>query len=159
MARFEVPYTNPLVFTRNLRFGIAEIDRQHRRMVEIVNRLLEAVIEQKVGAAEDLLLDELVRLADCNFRTEEELMRRYGYEHREAHAESHAHLLRQLVELRDGLFTRHEQLNRKVVFFVRRWLEQHLLDSDRRLADRIRDRVRADTLAARRRERQESRPL
>jgi len=143
----------PLAFTENLKFGVAGIDRQHRRMIRIVNDLLDAVSNRDVGEAEIRLLDELVRLTDVHFRTEEEWMRRYQYEHYEVHAESHAHLLGELIALRDGLFTRHEVLNRKVVFFVRRWLEQHLLSSDRELAVAIRDRVNADAPAKRRRER------
>ncbi len=128
----------PLVFTDNLKFGVAVIDSQHRRMVKIVNELLGAVLDHPLAETEDLLLDELVRLASLNFRTEEEWMRRCGYERYEVHAESHAHLLNELVELRNGLFTRAEHLNRKVVIFVRRWLENHLIHSDRELADAIR---------------------
>ena len=96
-----------------------------------------------MGEAEDRLLDELLRLAALNFRTEEEWMGRCNYENSKPHAESHAHLLGELAALRDGLFTRHEHLNRKVVFFIRRWLEQHLLHSDRELADAIRDQAKA----------------
>ncbi len=133
----------PLAFTDNLKFGIAAIDRQHRRMVQIVNHLLMAVTGGALGEAEDHLLDELVRLAASNFRTEEDWMRRCNYENGTLHAETHAHLLQELVSLRDGLFTRHEHLNRKVVFFIRRWLEQHLLHSDGELADAIRKQVKA----------------
>jgi hemerythrin-like metal-binding protein len=141
MDHYNLP-VNPLAFTDNLKFGVATIDRQHRRMVQIVNHLLTAVIDGALGEAEDHLLDELVRLAAHNFRTEEEWMRRCNYENGTRHAESHAHLLQELVALRDGLFTRHEHLNRKVVFFIRRWLEQHLLHSDRELADAIRKQVK-----------------
>ena len=134
---------SPLAFTNDLKFGVAAIDRQHRRMVQIVNHLLLVVTGGVMGDAEDRLLDELVRLAAGNFYTEEEWMRRRNYENGESHAESHAYLLQELVDLRDGLFRRHEHPNRKVVFFVRRWLEEHLLRSDRELADAIRDQVTA----------------
>jgi hemerythrin len=135
---------SPLAFTDNLKFGVAAIDRQHQRMVQIVNHLLLAVTDGALGETEDHLLDELVQLAERNFRTEEEWMRRCNYENGDLHAESHEHLLEELVGLRDGLFTRHEHVNRKVVFFVRRWLEQHLLHSDRELAEAIRDQVKAN---------------
>lgn len=128
----------PLAFTDDLKFGVAAIDRQHRRMIKIVNELLRAVFDGNLGETEDRLLDELVRLADVNFRTEEEWMHRCGYERCETHAEAHAHLLHELVALRDGMFTRQEHLNRKGVVFVRRWLENHLVHSDRELADAIR---------------------
>ncbi len=141
----------PLVFTDSLKFGVAVIDRQHRRMVKIVNELLRAVLDHNLGESEDQLLDELVRLADLNFRTEEVWMRRCRYEHCEAHSASHMHLLRELAGLRDGMSRRHETLNRKTVFFVRRWLENHLIHSDRELADAIRHCLHVEAIAKRRR--------
>ena len=137
----------PLVLTDDLKFGVTVIDSQHHRMVEIVNDLLATVLERTLGAAEDRLLDELVRLAKLNFRSEEAWMRSCGYERYDVHAESHAHLLDELVELRAGMATRHEHLNRKLVLFVRRWLENHLVHSDRDLAEAIRVRVKADAKA------------
>lgn len=140
-----------LVFTDSLEFGVAVIDKQHRRMVKIVNELLRAVLDHPLGESEHQLLDEFVRLADLNFRTEEVWMHRCHYEHRETHSESHTHLLRELVELRDGLLQRHDNLNRKAVFFVRRWLENHLIHSDRELADAIRHYLPVEAIAKRRR--------
>lgn len=137
----------PLLFTDDLKFGVDVIDRQHRRMVKIVNELLGAVLDHKMGKFEGRLLDELVRLAELNFRTEEIWMHRCRYEHCETHSASHLHLLRELVELRDGMFLRHEHLNRKTVFFVRRWLETHLVHSDRELADAIHHCLRVEAIA------------
>ena len=138
----------PLAFTENLKFGVAGIDRQHRRMIRIVNDLLDAVSNRDVGEAEIRLLDELVRLTDVHFRTEEEWMRRCRYAHAEIHTESHAHLLDELLELRDGLFKRREHVNRKAVAFVRRWLESHLAESDRDLARAVRLHLSEQTASA-----------
>ncbi|OGA30153.1 MAG: hypothetical protein A3I01_04400 [Betaproteobacteria bacterium RIFCSPLOWO2_02_FULL_65_24] len=137
-----------LAFSNDIKCGILEIDRQHRRMVKIVNHLMEAVLHNTLGQTENRLLDELVRLAAQNFRAEEEWMRRCRYEHAEVHIESHAHLLNELVELRDGLFKRHEHVNRKAVAFVRRWLESHLAESDRDLARAVRLHLIEETASA-----------
>jgi len=137
-----------LAFSNDIKCGILEIDRQHRRMVKIVNHLMEAVLHNTLGQTENRLLDELVRLAAQNFRAEEEWMRRCRYEHAEVHIESHAHLLNELLELRDGLFKRHEHVNRKAVAFVRRWLESHLAESDRDLARAVRLHLIEETASA-----------
>ena len=137
----------PIAFTDELKFGVTLIDGQHLRMVKIVNELLGAVLERTMGDAEDRLLDELVRLAKLNFRSEEAWMRSFGYERYDVHAESHAHLLDELTELRAGMATRHEHLNRKLVLFVRRWLENHLVHSDRELAEAIRVSLNEDAKA------------
>jgi hemerythrin-like metal-binding protein len=141
----------PLVFTDSLKFGVAVIDRQHRRMVKIVNELLRAVLDHPLGESEHQLLDEFVRLADLNFRAEEVWMQRCCYEHRETHSESHTHLLHELVVLRDEMLQRHDNLNRKAVIFVRRWLENHLIHADRELADAIRHYLPVEPIAKRRR--------
>lgn len=134
---------NALKFTPDLECGITEIDVQHRHMVETVNQLHRALIAGHAGDAEDLLLDELIRLARENFRTEEKWMHYFDYEHFEVHAESHAHLLHELIALRNNIVRNHKHVNRKAVVFIRKWLEEHLRHSDRELAEVVRHQVAA----------------
>lgn len=95
-----------------LELGHAEIDAQHRRMVEIFNALHAAVDENRAGEAENRLLDEMVQVAEENFRGEERLMRARANSRADwaerfaAHRDAHEHLLYEIVRLRDTLFER-----------------------------------------------------
>lgn len=122
-------------WSKTLELGHAEIDAQHRRMVEIFNLLHDAVYAHRVTVKEDLLLDELLRVADENFRTEEALMQahREPQVHFEAHREAHVILLHELVALRDGLFARHAHVNLRTLNFLKKWLFGHMSQADRDL--------------------------
>lgn len=120
-----------------LELGHREIDAQHRRMVEIFNHLHDAVYAQRVGLHEDVLLDELIRVADANFRTEEGCMdsRPELSERFVAHREAHVILLHELVALRDGLFARHAHVNLRALNFLKKWLFDHMSHADRDLLE------------------------
>jgi len=122
-----------------LELGHPEIDGQHRRMVEIFNQLHDAVYAQCVGLREDVLLDELIRVADANFRAEEALMdsRPSPGERFLAHREAHVILLHELVALRDGLFARHAHVNLRALNFLKKWLFDHMSHADRDLMEII----------------------
>jgi hemerythrin len=122
-------------WNRALELGHPEIDAQHRRMVEIFNLLHDAVYAHQVTLREDLLLDELVRVADENFRTEEALMEGHSEPalQFDAHREAHVILLHELVALRDGLFARHAHVNLRALNFLKKWLFGHMSQADRDL--------------------------
>jgi hemerythrin-like metal-binding protein len=128
-------------WSSELELGHAQIDSQHRRMVEIFNILHAAVRENRAGEAENRLLDELVGLAEENFRTEEWLMQAGSGSSAEqeerfcAHREAHEHLLHEISELRDELFARHATLNLKTLRFLKRWLFEHVKGADRHLLE------------------------
>ena len=117
-------------WTEELELGHAEIDAQHRRIVEILNSLHAAASKHLAGSAENALLDELVRLVDEHFRTEEAMMRATGYAGYETHREAHQILLQSVVELRDSLFLEHANVNLKTLYFLKHWLYEHMRHTD-----------------------------
>ena len=117
-------------WTAELELGHAEIDTQHRRIVEILNSLHAAVAAHRAGPAENALLDELVRLVDEHFRTEEALMRATRFAGYETHSEAHQILLQSVVDLRDSLFRRRAMINLKTLNFLKRWLYDHMRHTD-----------------------------
>lgn len=117
-------------WTEELELGHAGIDAQHRRIVEILNSLHAATSEHRAGAAENALLDELVRLVDEHFRTEETMMRAAGYAGYETHREAHEILLHSVVDLRDSLFRKRANINLKTLNFLKRWLYNHMCHTD-----------------------------
>lgn len=117
-------------WTEELELGHAEIDAQHRRIVEILNCLHAAAAKHRAGAAENALLDELVRLVDEHFRTEEAMMRSARYAGYETHREAHEILRHSVVDLRDSLFREHASISLKTLNFLKRWLYDHMRHTD-----------------------------
>ncbi len=118
--------------TWNSRFetGVAEIDRQHKQLIEIANRLNEAM---QTGAAKQLvgkLLDELIEYTASHFRYEEGLMDRYGVSGVPDHKALHARLVDDVLT-HQARFKRGESLSAEVMSFVRDWLVNHILKTDK----------------------------
>lgn len=120
-------------WTQQLELGDAEIDAQHRRIVEILNLLHDAVAANLAGADENRLLDELVRLVEKHFRTEEALMRASRDPRFDSHIEAHQILLHSVVELRDSLFRNRDHVNLRTLNFLKRWLFDHMSHTDTEL--------------------------
>ena len=117
--------------------GNAEIDDQHRRMVEIFNALHPVAGADPDAGAQDRLLDELICVTDSHFCSEEALMRLLpGWPQRfAAHLESHRVLLFELIKLREELSRSGACIGPRVLEFLGRWLFEHMDIFDRELAE------------------------
>ena len=113
--------------------GIAEIDLQHRRLVEIINQLEAAL--QAGAEARTLrdLLDMLIQFTEFHFFTEEHYMRRHGFPDEAPHREGHHHLVDQLLALRAEFANTGKNEARNTIGFLRDWLLDHIVNADKEL--------------------------
>jgi hemerythrin len=110
--------------------GVAEIDAQHRELLEQADRLLGAIGSDP--AAVGRVLDFLCDYAVSHFEMEERLMEQKGYPQAEAHRAAHASFVRAFGRLRydydlDGPT---EGFNELVSGWLVEWLKGHILDVD-----------------------------
>lgn len=122
-----------LVMDHVLTVGIDEIDDDHNKLVNLVNMLNHSVTE---GAATDYVaavLEELITCTTWHFSHEERLMIKYGYEGYEEHRTDHQDLINGARELQQK-FLQTGKFNEKDFEFLERWLTEHILVSDTRLA-------------------------
>ena len=135
--------------------GIAEVDAQHRRLVDMLNTLIEVVTEQRHASEDDInaLLDGLEGYAQQHFSEEEALMARSQCDSRHivAHTRQHEIFADQIrVARREYLNAgRSHDILELLAGFVTSWLSFHILGSDREMAGQI-ARVRAGQPAERR---------
>lgn len=110
--------------------NVHAIDRQHRRLLAIANKILSdaeaGVRPEIVGSALERLLDHAL----YHFSEEERLLQAYGYDSAVDHVNQHKKLITQgeefVAELRGGTVTPDMLLD-----FLRRWLLNHILLEDR----------------------------
>lgn len=124
--------------------GVAEIDAQHRELLEQVDRLLGAIGSDPhaVGRVLDFVGDYAV----SHFEMEERLMEHHGYPQAEAHRAAHASFVRTFGRLRydydlDGLT---EGFSELVSGWLVEWLKGHILDLDLALGRWLTARGEAD---------------
>lgn len=118
-------------WTRDLEIGIAAVDDDHRKLISLIDDLHEAMAK---GKAKELLaktLDELIHYTRHHFRREEELMRHARYAGYEQHKQEHDALVKQVTDLRDTYRSGNTMLTVKTAAFLRDWLSNHILKTDK----------------------------
>jgi hemerythrin len=116
--------------------GIKVMDMHHRHLVTLINRSYDAVRLNNPHAI-DAIMDELAQYATYHFGTEEALMRESGYPSAVMHEQAHRQFCRQVAELQAKLKSGEGLYNIRVVVFLKDWLMNHVLTTDRDLAGYI----------------------
>lgn len=121
-----------------LKTGHATIDRQHQELVAAVNRLHAAM---KQGKGKDEIGPTLTFLRDytvSHFKTEEDLMARHAYPAQDRHRQIHKDLVNQVNDLVERYEKGTVTLTMPVMNFLEKWLTEHILGEDYRLAEHLR---------------------
>ena len=110
--------------------GIEKIDRQHRHLFEIINKLID-----HSGSSGDLklvseTLTEMLNYAKEHFTTEEELMQEYGYPEIGLHKEQHIYFFKTTAELSINALNKQSMVYSEIVEFLKLWLTLHILKCD-----------------------------
>lgn len=120
--------------------GIASIDEQHHKLVDITNQLGDTLLQGNVPEEElDGLFKELTDYAHFHFKDEEALMFRAGVDDR--HAQHHLDIHAEFVSHLTGLWqTRHSLDNpaQSMHGYLASWLTMHIVGEDQVLARQIR---------------------
>lgn len=114
------------------------IDADHRNIIDIVNRLHDAMQERKGGEVLDQVLFDLVVYTKGHFKREEQHMHGIGFSGLEAHKREHDLLLQRVAEFRHDLKQGSETQTIQVAEFLRTWLMEHIMESDMALGAAIR---------------------
>jgi len=110
--------------------GVAEIDRQHRRLLEIMARLHRAMLARESREIVGEILAELVDYTGEHFAFEEDLMRCYEYPGYEDHKRQHDELRRKVVAMSGDHKAGKVVVSMKLMEFLVSWLTGHIMGRD-----------------------------
>lgn len=124
----------PLVWTAAHAVGIAELDEQHARMAELIDRLSAALMD---GLDNDLILrglEELIRYTAWHFGSEERLMDEYHLNDMVRHRDEHRRLLHDIRNLHvEGDIASISLILR----YLHEWLLRHVDGLDKQLGQAL----------------------
>lgn len=115
--------------------GIDSIDAQHKTLIELINKLQNAVDFATGRDFELAALDELVNYTLTHFRYEEDLMKKHGYPSFEAHRAEHAKMVTRVDRLLEEYRADEDLAMRKALAFVKDWLINHINGTDQQYSD------------------------
>jgi hemerythrin-like metal-binding protein len=136
-GEFAMGFTSSKTPTALLEMGIPEIDDQHRKLFELLNKLLSAMLAQHSGDRVDKALGQLETFARKHFAFEEQLMSDIAFADQATHAEEHKQLMRELASFRERART--GDLTAELPKLIRSWIIEHLVQFDRKYSDYLLD--------------------
>jgi hemerythrin len=117
-----------------LEVGVSQIDREHKKLVELLNKLSDAM---KEGHGKDVLgtlLHDLVQYTIQHFTMEENLMKVHRYPSEPDHKHEHDDLKKTVSDLQEKLKSGKMTVSIETMTFLKTWLNNHILMSDKKLA-------------------------
>ena len=125
----------PLIqWSDQLSIGIDSVDKQHKVLINLLNKLNDAIAEGNADLILTEIFDGLSAYTVKHFAYEEELFKKYGYSGAEAHKHEHAELIKKVKNLRQKMDEGDSMVNVEVLDFLKEWLTYHILISDKAFA-------------------------
>ena len=110
--------------------NIQAIDKQHRELLNILNRLFITITRREGDKAIAGMLDVLMEYTKMHFLHEERLMQKAKYADIEAHKLEHRKLIEQLDQLRRKHLLEEKPIYSEMLGFLENWLMDHLIGVD-----------------------------
>ncbi len=112
--------------------NVKEIDAQHKRLVEMINELHEAMKQGKGKDTMTAVLKNLVDYAATHFATEEKYMTKFSYPQYPTHKVEHDKFVRQVLDFQDDFNSGKVAITLEVMNFLKDWLVKHILGTDKK---------------------------
>jgi hemerythrin len=121
--------------------GHPVIDAQHREIYKRMSGLLETVGNHATREELEQVLDFFLTFVVGHFRSEEKLMEEYGYGEMKTHVAQHNQFTMISLMLRDEYKASGEPsvLYVKLAGISNNWFREHILGTDKKMAEYIRD--------------------
>jgi hemerythrin len=121
-----------ITWNNDLSVGIQEFDRQHQKLVTMVNEMHDALKAARGQEAIVSILPKLVEYTKSHFASEEAQMKKHVYPGYVSHKAEHDALTTQVMEyatrLKDGKGTASVEL----MNFLKSWLTNHIKGVDKK---------------------------
>lgn len=110
---------------------IPDIDAQHKRLVEIINRLQDAMLQGQGRNVINSVLSDLEEYTKYHFTFEEQLLSRHAYPRITTQEAQHQGFATRLSRFRADYNSGSITLSVSVMEFLRDWLTRHILQEDK----------------------------
>ncbi|MCF6365328.1 MAG: bacteriohemerythrin [Bacteroidales bacterium] len=110
--------------------GIDLIDKQHKKLTDIINKLFSSFSEGKAEELIPTVINELTEYTIYHFKTEEELFDKYNYPGKENHVSGHNSFIEQVNNWKIKLKNNDENVHYECISYLKSWLIEHIQGSD-----------------------------
>ncbi len=113
--------------------NVESIDLQHKKLVDLLNTLAEAMSKGKGNDVLHSIFDELVDYTIYHFEEEDKYFDQIDYPHSNFHREEHKKLIDQVSKFQTEFETNKKGISIEVMRFLKQWLIDHISGTDKEL--------------------------
>ena len=106
--------------------GVDDIDKQHKQIVAMINKLHDAIKAGSSATACVGILDEMIDYASQHFALEQDYMKRLNYPDSAEHIDEHEKFATECRDFAEGLATGRISLSLDIGQFLLHWLYDHI---------------------------------
>lgn len=137
----------PVVWTKEYSIGIDEMDRQHQRLLVLINKveMISHITSNRADFQEKTMdvLEDLLNYTLLHFASEEVLLRMFEYPEYEEHKKAHDKFVAFVTKKKEhaqSLFdsNQHAKINSELddlYNFLKKWLLGHIMKTDMQYTD------------------------
>lgn len=123
---------NMVIWEDVYKTGIEVIDNQHKKFVEILNQLYDAVDNHKDKKAIDQVFEGLVNYGKYHFATEEKYFDEFNFEEALEHKEKHKEFKQKIADYQAKINNGQIEITNDLINFLEEWLVTHLVEVDKK---------------------------
>ena len=124
-------------WTDKLSVGIKAVDDDHKKLVEMLNSLYEAMKSGQGKEALGKVLDRLIGYTQFHFAREESFFAKTAYPGAAAHIKEHQDLVAQATTLQSRQKSGEIALTIETLDFLKDWLNHHILETDKQYSPHL----------------------
>jgi len=128
-----------ITWNDNLSVKVLAIDQQHKKLIDMMNELSDAM---RSGKGRDILskiISGLILYTGTHFKTEEKYFDQFDYPEAEIHKKEHEAFVLKVLEFKKGFEKGDLNLTVEIMDFLSDWLQNHIKGSDKKYSQFFND--------------------
>ncbi|WP_457625188.1 bacteriohemerythrin [Persephonella sp.] len=126
-------------WSEELELGIPEIDKQHKKLVEMLNEFYTELEEGHQKEAVEHFLKNLEDYLNFHLDYEEKFMEEIGFPQLETHKKTHEMFKKLYAEEKNRYLEGDLKALRELVAFAFSWLFSHIMKTDKKYAEFLKE--------------------
>ncbi len=120
----------PIVWTDAFSVGVSKMDGQHKKLIGMINRLIQEPGATTGSITISDLLTGMVSYALEHFRDEEALMAEHAYPLKDQQTEQHKSFVKKTVDFCSAVEVGVDNVPQVLLQYLKEWLVRHILEED-----------------------------